>query len=124
MAYLDEHGVVTLTAEIKAYADQTYEATGSVSTHNQDNTAHTDIRNAIPTKTSELINDSGFITEGGAGLPSGGTAGQIIIKNSSADGDASWVSPATSVIADNTLPITSGAVYTEVGNINALLATI
>ena len=25
---------------------------------------------------------------------------------------------------DNTLPVTSGAVYTEVGNINALLATI
>lgn len=60
----------------------------------------------------------------GSGLPSGGTAGQILIKNSSTDGDASWTSPATSVIADNTLPITSGAVYTEVGNINALLATI
>ena len=124
MAFLDEHGVVTLTAEIKAYADDTYEPIGSVEDHNQDNTAHNDIRNAIPTKTSELINDSGFITDAGSGLPSGGTAGQIIIKNSSADGDASWVSPATSVIADNTIPITSGAVYTEVGNINALLATI
>lgn len=31
---------------------------------------------------------------------------------------------ATSVDKDNTKPITSAAVYTEVGNINALLATI
>ena len=31
---------------------------------------------------------------------------------------------ATEVQADNTRPITSAAVYTEVGNINALLATI
>lgn len=34
------------------------------------------------------------------------------------------VQKATSVEADNTRPITSAAVYTEVGNINALLATI
>lgn len=58
------------------------------------------------------------------GIPSGGTIGQLLVKNSNEDYDATWVSPATSVIPDNTLPITSGAVYTEVGNINALLATI
>lgn len=34
------------------------------------------------------------------------------------------VQKATSVEADNTHPITAAAVYTEVGNINALLATI
>lgn len=34
------------------------------------------------------------------------------------------VQKATSVSADNTHPITAAAVYTEVGNINALLATI
>ena len=34
------------------------------------------------------------------------------------------VDKATSVEGDNTRPITAAAVYTEVGNINALLATI
>lgn len=34
------------------------------------------------------------------------------------------VDKATSVEADNTKPITAAAVYTEVGNINALLHTI
>ena len=34
------------------------------------------------------------------------------------------IDKATSVEGDNTRPITAAAVYTEVGNINALLATI
>lgn len=34
------------------------------------------------------------------------------------------VDKATSVDGDNTRPITAAAVYTEIGNINALLATI
>ena len=61
--------------------------------------------------------------EGGS-LPLGGVAGDIIIKRSSTDFDCEWVAPATSAEQDNTLPITAGAVYTEIGNINALLATI
>lgn len=69
------------------------------------------------------IGASYSVSEGG-GVPPGGTQGQIIVKQSSADGDVAWRSPATSVEEDNTLPITSAAVYTEVGNINALLATI
>ncbi len=40
-----------------------------------------------------------------------------------ADGRLSVVT-ADAVVQDNTRPITSAAVYTEVGNINALLATI
>ena len=111
--------------------------------------------NLIPTKVSDLSNDSGFITgytetdptvpawakaeskpsysasEVGAlpdstdrVLPPGGTKGQMLIKQSNDDYDAEWVSPANSVQMDNTLPITSAAVYTEIGNINALLATI
>lgn len=39
-------------------------------------------------------------------------------------GDTLAVDTAASVEQDNTKPVTSGAVYTEVGNINALLATI
>lgn len=58
------------------------------------------------------------------GLPLGGNPGDIIIKRSGADYDAEWVPPATSAEQDNTRPITAGAVYTEIGNINALLATI
>lgn len=58
------------------------------------------------------------------GLPPGGNVGDIIIKRSGANYDAEWVPPATSAEQDNTRPITAGAVYTEIGNINALLATI
>lgn len=58
------------------------------------------------------------------GLPSGGNPGDIVIKRSLDDYDAEWVPPANSVEQDNTKPITAAAVYTEIGNINALLATI
>lgn len=61
--------------------------------------------------------------EGGS-LPLGGVNGDIIVKNSSEDFDCSWVAPANEVEENNTLPITAAAVYTTVGNINALLATI
>lgn len=61
--------------------------------------------------------------EGGS-IPLGGNPGDIIIKRSTADFDAEWVAPADSAEQDNTRPITSAAVYTEIGNINALLATI
>ena len=57
-------------------------------------------------------------------LPEGGSPGDLLVKKSGEDYDAWWVPPATSVEQDNTRPITSGAVYTEIGNINALLATI
>lgn len=63
------------------------------------------------------------VLEGGS-LPLGGVQGDIIIKRSSTDFDAEWTAPANSAEQDNTLPITSAAVYTEIGNINALLATI
>lgn len=57
-------------------------------------------------------------------IPAGGSTGDIMIKQSNADYDGAWVAPANAVEQDNTLPITSAAVYTEIGNINALLATI
>lgn len=40
------------------------------------------------------------------------------------NGDTLEVDAADKVEEDNTRPVTSAAVYTEVGNINALLATI
>lgn len=57
-------------------------------------------------------------------LPPGGFPGDIIMKRTSTDFDAEWVAPAQSAEKDNTRPITAAAVYTEIGNINALLATI
>jgi len=57
-------------------------------------------------------------------LPEGGLAGDILMKRSNANYDAEWVPPADSAEKDNTRPITAAAVYTEIGNINALLATI
>ena len=40
----------------------TPDVSGQIDAHNTSKDAHGDIRNAIPTKTSELTNDSGFIT--------------------------------------------------------------
>ena len=57
----------------------------------------------------------------GTGLPEGGSIGDIVMKT--AAGDA-WVTPANAAEQDNTLPITSAGVYLEIGNINAILATI
>lgn len=61
---------------------------------------------------------------GGGNVPIGGNAGDLLAKQSSTNYDTEWITPATAVEADNTRPITSAAVYTTVGNINALLATI
>lgn len=61
--------------------------------------------------------------DGGA-LPTGGVYGDILMKRSDEDYDSEWIAPATSAEEDNTRPITAGAVYTEIGNINALLSII
>lgn len=58
------------------------------------------------------------------GIPAGGHTGDLLAKKSNANYDTEWITPATAVEQDNTRPITSAAVYTEIGNINALLATI
>lgn len=58
------------------------------------------------------------------GIPKGGHRGDLLAKKSDVDLDTEWITPANAVEEDNTKPITSAAVYTEIGNINALLATI
>ena len=60
----------------------------------------------------------------GHALPPGGVYGDLIMKSSSEDYAVEWITPASSAEEDNTRPITAAAVYTEIGNINALLATI
>lgn len=88
------------------------------------------IRAEIPTKTSQLENDSGFSAGGGGSyvLPAASSAtlgGVKVGKNLkiAADGTLS-VDTATAVEQDNTKPVTAAAVYTEIGNISALLETI
>lgn len=54
-------GAVSLGAS-DVGADASGTASSAVSTHNSSATAHSDIRDAIPTKVSDLTNDSGYIT--------------------------------------------------------------
>ena len=58
------------------------------------------------------------------GIPVGGQAGDLLAKRTDANYDTEWKTPANIVEQDNTNPITSAAVYTEIGNINALLSAI
>lgn len=57
-------------------------------------------------------------------LPPGGHTGDLLAKKTDEDYSVEWITPANDVEQDNTRPITAAAVYTTVGNINALLATI
>ena len=58
---------------------------------------------------------------GSAVFPSGGLLGDLLGITEEGVG---WITPANAVEQDNTRPITAAAVYTEVGNIQALLAII
>ena len=61
---------------------------------------------------------------GGGGGGDTGTGGYIIGDGLKLEGRRLSVDTATTVDEDNTKPITSAAVFTEIGNINALLETI
>ena len=74
----------------------------------------------IGNKTSEDLGIGG----GEADFPEEGFIGDILTKTGTERNAVSWVTPASNAEADNTRPITAAAVYTEIGNINALLATI
>lgn len=75
-------------------------------------------------QSSEPMEADFTVGSGGSKLPAGGLPGDLLAKRSYADGDVEWITPANHSEADNTRPITAAAVYTEIGNINALLATI
>ena len=59
-----------------------------------------------------------------ANFPDQGLVGDILMKTGNTSDSVSWVTPASSAEQDNTRPITSAAVFTEIGNINVLLSTI
>lgn len=63
-------------------------------------------------------------TYDGEALGGGGAGGYAIGDGLKVENGKLSVDTATAAEQDNTKPITSGAVYTAVGNINALLATI
>jgi len=69
----------------------------------------------------ELVGDKSFEDLGIDVFPEGGQEGDILMKSGSG---VAWETPASSAEEDNTRPITAAAVYTEIGNINALLETI
>lgn len=73
--------------------------------------------NGVEIKGNKTSEDYGII-----GLPDGGQIGDLVSKTG--ENTVAWVTPASRAEQDNTRPITSAAVYTEIGNINALLATI
>ena len=54
-------------------------------------------------------------------LPPGGVAGDLLMRT---ENGCVWTAPADHAEEDNTRPITAAGVYTLVGNIDALLATI
>lgn len=68
--------------------------------------------------------EDGKPTYDGKALGGGGAGGYAIGDGLKMENGKLSVDTATSAEQDNTKPITSGAVYTAVGNINALLATI
>lgn len=72
----------------------------------------------------KLSDSNGILTYDGKALGGGGAGGYAIGDGLKVKNGKLSVDTATSAEQDNTKPITSGAVYTAVGNINALLATI
>lgn len=78
-----------------------------------------------PHDSVDVRSDQQIVRVGGeSSLPPGGAQGDLLAKHTSGDYDVEWITPANSVEQDNTRPITAAAVYTEIGNINALLSII
>lgn len=74
-------------------------------------------------KVSEADFDTAWVDQsGGADFPEGGENGDLLARVGT--GRVGWITPANSPDKDNTKPITAAAVYTSIGNINALLETI
>ena len=61
---------------------------------------------------------------GGGDLPSGGSVGDLLMLVAPGDDGAGWVTPADEAIQDDTRPITSGAVYDILGDVETLLAAL
>ena len=133
-------GATALQSVPENYATKNY-ADEAVSAHNNSAEAHTSLFDEKVDKIAgKGLSTEDFTTaekEKLAGIEPGAkdytlpaattsTLGGVIIGTDllvTAEGRVS-VDKATTVEGDNTRPITAAAVYTEIGNINALLATI
>ena len=70
-----------------------------------------------------LTLDSSTGTLTASGIPAGGTAGQMLIKDSSVDGDASWQSLDATPTQNSTKPATSGGIFTALSNKSTITLT-
>ena len=61
---------------------------------------------------------------GTADFPEQGSVGDVLMKTGVERDAVAWVTPASDFSGDNTRPVTAAVVYSEIGNINVLLATI
>lgn len=115
--------VITGSAKI-SIPDGTERLSHSLAAEIALNTAarHTHENKAVLDKFAE--SEDGKPTYDGEALGGGGAGGYAIGDGLKVENGKLSVDTATSAEQDNTKPITSGAVYTAVGNINALLATI
>lgn len=115
--------MITGTAKV-SIPDGTERLSHSLAAEIALNTAarHTHENKAVLDKFAE--SKDGKPTYDGKALGGGGAGGYAIGDGLKVENGKLSVDTATSAEQDNTKPITSGAVYTAVGNINALLATI
>lgn len=115
--------VITGTARV-SIPDGTERLSHSLAAEITLNTAarHSHANKAVLDKFAE--SKDGKPTYDGKALGGGGAGGYAIGDGLKMENGKLSVDTATSAEQDNTKPITSGAVYTAVGNINALLATI
>lgn len=115
--------MITGTAKV-SIPDGTERLSHSLAAEIALNTAarHTHENKAVLDKFAE--SKDGKPTYDGKVLGGGGAGGYAIGDGLKVENGKLSVDTATSAEQDNTKPITSGAVYTAVGNINALLATI
>lgn len=115
--------MITGTAKV-SIPDGTERLSHSLAAEIALNTAarHTHENKAVLDKFAE--SKDGKPTYDGKVLGGGGAGGYAIGDGLKVENGKLSVDTATAAEQDNTKPITSGAVYTAVGNINALLATI
>lgn len=115
--------VITGTAKV-SIPDGTERLSHSLAAEIALNTAarHSHANKSVLDKFAE--SKDGKPTYDGKALGGGGAGGYAIGDGLKVENGKLSVDTATAAEQDNTKPITSGAVYTAVGNINALLATI
>lgn len=139
MAYLDSSGVTQLTSAIKNLADASYPQQSAIADQ-YDSTATyavgdycikdgllykcttaistAEAWNAGHWESTAVTDEFGDIS----GLPSGGTQGQVLTKNSSTDGDASWADGPSVMMV--TFTRVSGTVYSSDKTISEVVAAL